>query len=93
MSYVHRINTTPLSPIPDDTIRTCGPVKLMLGRAPDRKLSVGLLIEAPAPIGSIEVSLTGPQVQDLAHQLHSLVTLNAAETAALIERLHDRGDL
>ncbi|MFQ2875110.1 hypothetical protein ACLILY_07140 [Mycobacterium sp. MS3] len=88
MNYVNRIQTTPMRPMPNDTIRTHGPIKLMIGAAPDHKISVGLLIDAPAPIGAIEIALTGAQVYDLEHQLHSLVNLQPDELAALIERLH-----
>ncbi len=88
MSYINRIQTTPMSPVPNDTIRTYGPIKLMIGAAPEHKISVGLLIDAPAPIGPIEISLTGAQVYDLEHQLHSLVNLRPDELAALINRLH-----
>ncbi|MBA2787470.1 hypothetical protein [Mycobacterium canetti] len=89
MDYHHRISNTPLTALPDDLIRVSGPIRLMIGRAPERKLSVGLLIDAPPPLGAIEVHLTGPQVHDLAHQLHSLVNLERAELELLIDRLHD----
>ncbi|WP_204806459.1 hypothetical protein [Mycobacterium riyadhense] len=88
-AYADRIRSTPLSPLPDDLIRTQGPIKLMIGAAPDHKISVGLLVEAQLPLGAIEIHLTGPQVQDLAHQLHELVNLEPDELAALIDRLHD----
>ncbi|WCS17533.1 hypothetical protein MML61_22480 [Mycobacterium marinum] len=92
MNYSDRIRSTPLSPLPDDLLRTAGRIRLMLGRAPERKLSVGLLVDAPPPLGAIEVELTGPQVHDLAQQLHSLVNLDRDELAALIDRLHDGDD-
>ncbi|MBX9641689.1 MAG: hypothetical protein K2X97_18815 [Mycobacteriaceae bacterium] len=88
MSYINRIATTPMSKLPDNLIHTEGPIKLMIGAAPGHKLSVGLLFQAPPPIGPIEVCLTGGQVHDLAHQLHSLVNLRPDELAALIDRLH-----
>lgn len=88
MNYINRIQTTPMRPVPDDTIRTHGPIKLMIGSAPGNKISVGLLIDVPAPIGTIEISMTGAQVYELERQLHSLVNLAPNELAALIERLH-----
>ncbi|CAM4413709.1 hypothetical protein MB901379_03887 [Mycobacterium basiliense] len=92
MNYVNRINTTPFTPVPDDTTRTHGPVRLMLGATPGRRMSVGLLLQAPPPLGTIEVYLTGHQVTDLHHQLDELVHLSADETAALISRLHEGRD-
>ncbi|MBA2788283.1 hypothetical protein [Mycobacterium canetti] len=92
MNYTDRIYSTPLSPLPADLIRTQGPVKLMIGAAPGRKLSIGLLVEAQLPIGAIEISLTGPQVEDLAHQLHELINLDGEQVAALIDRLHQDDD-
>jgi hypothetical protein len=89
--HIARINRTPMTPIPDDTIRTHGPVRVMLGAAPDRSISVGLLIQAQPPLGPIEVYLTGEQLKDLAEQLQSLVNLDADETTALIDRLHGGG--
>ncbi|POX82188.1 hypothetical protein [Mycobacterium kansasii] len=89
MSYGERINNTPLTALPDDVVRISGPIRLMIGRAPERKLSVGLLIDAPPPLGAVEVYLTGPQIHDLAHQLGSLVSLERAELELLIERLHE----
>jgi hypothetical protein len=87
-THIERINSAPLTPIPDDTIRAHGPVRVMLGAAPGRSISVGLLIEAQPPLGPIEVYLTGDQLGDLAEQLHSLVSLDAEATTALINRLN-----
>lgn len=80
-----------MTPIPDHTIRTNGPIKLMLGPAPGHSISVGLLIEAQPPLGPIEVYLTGQQLGELAHQIQTLVNLTAEETNALIDRVN-RGD-
>ncbi|WP_041181049.1 hypothetical protein [Mycobacterium canetti] len=89
MNYADRISNTPLTQVPADVLRVAGPIRLMIGAAPERKLTIGLLIEAPPPLGAVEVHLTGPQIHDLAHQLHSLVNLERAELELLIDRLHD----
>ncbi|MBB5162488.1 hypothetical protein [Mycobacterium sp. AZCC_0083] len=86
--HTEGINSAPLTHLPDDTIRTHGPVKLMLGPAPGRTISVGLLIDAQPPLGTVEIYLTGHQLQDLADQLNSLLNLSIEEIQALIDRLN-----
>ena len=86
--HIDRIQNTPFTPLPHDTLIVAGPPKLMLGPSPDGRIDPGLFIECPPPIGAIRIALTGDMIQDLYGQLHHLVHLNEDELITLRNRLH-----
>jgi hypothetical protein len=79
-----------LSALPPDIVRMAAPVRLMFAPTPEGRIDVGLLIEAPPPIGAIWITLGVNQIDELAQTLGKFIALDDNEFHALRKQLHER---
>lgn len=76
--------------LPADVIRIeTDTARIVLGPSDDGKIDIGLLVELPAPLGAVRITLAPEQIAGLHSRLDSLLSLDAAQVAALAHHIHN----
>lgn len=88
MTYESRLEP---APAPDNlvTVTPTGGIDLTLGTNIDRRLSIGLSMALPAPLGDVRIVLTAEQTAQLFRDLGGLLALTGEQVAALVNHVHE----
>lgn len=75
--------------LPADVIRVHAErISIMLAPVDGGGINLGLLVEAPPPLGAIRISLDAEQAEHLCKALHEIGSLTPAQVATVTAQIH-----